>query len=626
MKVAILLALLAYGEAFRSTMSRRTVSWPHHATVPAEEEATTGGSTASMSLPDMEAYANGYKTAFSEISCQTCSPTLGSIPEDLVGTYYRSGPAMFSAGSIVPPKKSIVQPKQPPVPDGTDPDRMVLHPMEGDGAILGVTFSDDHEAIVRFRYVRTIAFTAERKKGARLYTGMDSTRQAATVPLGNDLPLPLFRHHLQPGLNKLRKNVSNTRSVYWGKRLLSLWEGGQPYKMDALALSTEGRSRLGGAIAREPEPFGGKMVVDPVSNTALGYGVEMGPKSSEITLYEFNDKFRLLENGRSRSDVPGLSVISDFAATENYAVFIQPSVSVNAMKFLVDKAPANVLSASQESAVVHLIPRTGRKKNQLSIPIPADELSDANVQICNAYEDGDVLVVDAIRSDTGVSKPSPKWPWVGSLSDYQSSSSNRSLWRYEVNTRTKSVSKTLLSEDHALFGSVNPDVSTRKHRYIYSNVGRLGADTAPPQGIRKFDCETGIPTTWMPQPYEYCGEPMYARRRDAGDAEDSGYILSVLLNGKTEQSELVILQASNIGAGPITRIPLGMAIPHGLHGCFADDDEAGWSKETIERRAKLSDKMEAQGNMWNEVKSDFSGLGLRFDDMEEYFGDWNPFA
>jgi hypothetical protein len=26
--------------------------------------------------------------------------------------------------------------------------------------------------------------------------------------------------------------------------------------------------------------------------------------------------------------------------------------------------------------------------------------------------------------------------------------------------------------------------------------------------------------------------------------------------------------------------------------------------------------------MWNEVKSDFSGLGLRFDDMEEYFGDF----
>jgi hypothetical protein len=30
---------------------------------------------------------------------------------------------------------------------------------------------------------------------------------------------------------------------------------------------------------------------------------------------------------------------------------------------------------------------------------------------------------------------------------------------------------------------------------------------------------------------------------------------------------------------------------------------------------KLSNKMEARGAMWNEVKSDFSGPDLRFDDM-----------
>jgi len=43
--------------------------------------------------------------------------------------------------------------------------------------------------------------------------------------------------------------------------------------------------------------------------------------------------------------------------------------------------------------------------------------------------------------------------------------------------------------------------------------------------------------------------------------------------------------------------------------------------EEIDRRARLADKMEGRGNMWNEVKSDFSGLGLRLDDWEDYFGD-----
>ena len=110
-------------------------------------------------------------------------------------------------------------------------------------------------------------------------------------------------------------------------------------------------------------------------------------------------------------------------------------------------------------------------------------------------------------------------------------------------------------------------------------------------------------------------------KSDENSEEDSGYILSVLLNGSKKESELIVLEASDIAKGPISRIPLGIAIPHGLHGVFASSDECNWSEEEIERRAKLSDKMESRGNMWNEVKSDFSGLGLRLDDFEEYFGE-----
>ena len=47
--------------------------------------------------PDMAAYSNGYKTAFDEISCALAEPSVGELPADLVGTYYKCGPAMFSA-------------------------------------------------------------------------------------------------------------------------------------------------------------------------------------------------------------------------------------------------------------------------------------------------------------------------------------------------------------------------------------------------------------------------------------------------------------------------------------------------------------------------------------------------
>ena len=301
--------------------------------------------------PDMDSYVLGYRSVFEEIPCSVCKPldeNIGVIPPDLVGTYFRSGPAMFSAGSLLPPKKSIVQPKQPPVRDGQDVERMVKHPFEGDGGILGVTFSGDGTATVRYRFVRTNAFTNERKRGAKLYSGMDSTRNegpSIANGQGNDFPLPMFRHHLMPGLNKKRKNTSNTRAVYWSKKLITLWEGGLPYKLDSLALSSEGRSQLGG-ILLESSPFGAKAVYDPKRERMIFYSNKQDSDTSELNLFEFNSKFRLVH--KAVHQLPGFAVLNDFAATENYAIFIQPPISTNKMQFLVSKDPVKSLIMQQQ--------------------------------------------------------------------------------------------------------------------------------------------------------------------------------------------------------------------------------------------------------------------------------------
>lgn len=601
--------------------------------------SSSAGSSIS-SIPDMKAYANGYRTVFEELPFRKCKPSFGKIPKDLVGSYFRCGPAMFSAGSIVPPKTSIVQPRQKPVPDGQDPDRMVLHPFEGDGAVLGVTFSseledgeeeDDRFCSARFRFVRTVAFTNERKKGARIYMSMDSTRQLGAQPklLANDFPLPLFRHHLQPGLNKNRKNTSNTRAIYWGKRLFTLWEGGQPYKLDARACSTEGRSRLGGAILRDNDPFGSKLSYDSRTHRALFYGVEPNAKSSAVTLYEFDSDFRLIPGGRTTVSVPGFALWNDFGTTENYAVFIQPDISVDNVQFMINKEPGKSLSLGEGNTVLHLIPRVQSSKGQqISIRIPREpyDALDANAQICNAYEDGDTLIVDAILSAIPSSKKGsaspPSWPWSTTLNDYQAVALKKSLWRYTVDTKKRTVTKTRLFDDHCLFGTVNSAVSSQKHRYIYVNIGSLGPEVAPPQGIARIDCNTSDVVRWLPKNSEFCGEPIFAKRRGQQSQKDDGYILSILYCGKRNESELLIFLADDISGGPITRIPLGMAIPHGFFGCFTAEEDAAWSADALERRAKLADKIESRGNIWNEVKSDFSGLGLRFDDMEEYFGEF----
>jgi all-trans-8'-apo-beta-carotenal 15,15'-oxygenase len=317
-------------------------------------------------IPDMTSFAAGYVTVTQELPSHACISAEGtSLPSDLLGTYVRVGPAMFSAGSILPPKTSLVQPKQKPTADGTQPDRMVAHPFEADGGILAVTFgrtstdgtnvdtttaATTTTAVSRFRYVRTNAFTRERKAGKRLYTAMDSTRQmqAESGKRGNDLIVPLFRHHLQPGLNKFRKNTSNTRAVVWAKKLLTLWEGGLPYKLDMLALSTEGRSQLGGVL-KEEQSFGAKAVYDPKRERMVFYSNRQDAKTSKLTMYEFNAKFKL--TNEVSTDLEGLALISDFCLTDNYYVLVQPPVAVNSMKYMFNKEPGAVVELQQGPSV-----------------------------------------------------------------------------------------------------------------------------------------------------------------------------------------------------------------------------------------------------------------------------------
>ena len=65
------------------------------------------------------------------------------------------------------------------------------------------------------------------------------------------------------------------------------------------------------------------------------------------------------------------------------------------------------------------------------------------------------------------------------------------------------------------------------------------------RGIAKCDREKRKTEIWMPK--EFCGEPMFAVRKNASPEEDDAYILSVLLNGKVvKESEVVIFRANAI--------------------------------------------------------------------------------
>ena len=265
------------------------------------------------------------------------------------------------------------------------------------------------------------------------------------------------------------------------------------------------------------------------------------------------------------------------------------------------------------SATMHLVRRDNDSEAR-SIPVPVDALSDANMQFINAYESSSTIVLDVIRSDeSDMRKGALRWPWGSTLDEYRSAASKKSLWRYTVDVDAGTIEKERLLDKHVLFATISPATGCRPHKRIYATVGATGSEASPPQGLLSYDTVSGSTQEWIPKPFEFCSEPIYAPRDKSVSDADDGYILSVLYNGQQKESELIVFDARAIAAGPICRMSLNTVVPHGHFGCFTTAKEACWDPDEMLRRAKLSDKMESRGNMWNEVKSYFSGLGMRVD-------------
>ena len=54
-------------------------------------------------------------------------------------------------------------------------------------------------------------------------------------------------------------------------------------------------------------------------------------------------------------------------------------------------------------------------------------------------------------------------------------------------------------------------------------------------------------------------------------AEDDGWLMALCYDAAAHCSELVVLDARNIEAGPIAILPLRKTIPHGLHGNWSNE-------------------------------------------------------
>lgn len=448
----------------------------------------------------------------------------GEIPTALHGTLFRNGPGLLDVKG-----------------------QRLHHPFDGDGMISAIAFKNGR-AHYRNRFVRTEGFLKEQEAGRILYRGVFGTQKPGGV-LANAFDFQL-------------KNIANTNVIYWGGKLLALWEAAEPHRLDPKTLETFGKDYLDGLLG-EGDAFAAHPRIDPSCEQDGGtpclvnFSIKTG-LSSTITLYEFNPAGKLLR--RYAHSIPGFAFIHDFAITPNYCIFFQNPVSFNPIPFALGFRGAGecIKFEAKNPTRILVIPRHSKAPMQI-----LETQAGFVFHHANAFEQDGKLYIDSICYDA--------LPEVEAGSDFREVEFDLlapgQLWRFAIDLNEGTVQRRLLEERCCEFPYVHPNHVGRPYRFMFMGAAHNARGNAPLQAILKLDVTTGEEQLWSAAPHGYVSEPIFVPRSE-DSREDDGWVLTVVYDSSKHRSDVVILDGRDLNRGPVARLHLKHHIPYGLHGSW----------------------------------------------------------
>lgn len=451
----------------------------------------------------------------------------GEIPPELQGTFFKNGPGLLDING-----------------------ESIHHPFDGDGMICKIAINQGR-AHFSNRFVQTEGYLAEQKAGKILYRGVFGTQKPGGW-LAN-----IFNFNI--------KNIANTNVIYWGNKLLALWEAAQPHRLDPHTLETLGLDSIQGTL-NPGDAFAAHPRIDPHSQQDGGepclvnFAVKPGP-SSTITIYELNPTGEVVR--QHSHSIPGFAFLHDMAITPNYCIFFQNPVRFNPIPFLLGwRSPGQCIDFNpHEKTKIILIPRDGKSAVKIIETEPCFVFHHAN-----AWEENGEIFIDSVCYDS--------FPSVDPDGDFREVDFDTvpagQLWRFQVNLETETVQHQVIETRCCEFPVLHPEQVGRPYRYLYIGTAHAPEGNAPLQAVLKLDFKTQTQQIWSAAPRGFAGEPVFVPR-PGGSREDEGWLLLLMYDAAHHRSDLVILDAEDLTQGPTARLHLKHHVPYGLHGSFTPE-------------------------------------------------------
>lgn len=355
----------------------------------------------------------------------------------------------------------------------------------------------------------------------------------------------------EDGNRNFAVNSGNTHIIEHSGKLLALCEAGFPYQVTP-ELDTVGPvdfdGRLSTAMTAHPKQ-------DPVTGELHFFGY--GARPPFLTYHRLSASGELIRS--AAIEVPGPTMMHDFAITENYVIWLDLPIVFDFA--LLERGMPYEWNDAYGA-------RIGVMRKD-STKVQWFEVDPCYVfHVGNAAEDADGRVIlDAVRySRTAWERI---WGSIGGqggneLVETAASLGVSAMHRWTLDPATGAVGEQRVDDRGVEFPTINEDRVGLPNRYIYTvGNGHVGA-------IVKYDTETG--RSWANELGEMvAGEAVFIPGQ-GGTNEDDGWLMSILSERSGKGSQLVVLDAGDVAAGPVATVELPRRVPAGFHGSWIPDE------------------------------------------------------
>jgi carotenoid cleavage dioxygenase-like enzyme len=442
----------------------------------------------------------------------------GRIPDEVEGVFFRAVP-------------------DPAFPPYMEDGAAVL---SGDGMVSAIRI-DGGKASIASRYVQTERHKAEVAAGRALF---GKYRNPFTD---------------RPEAAGIDRTVANTTPVWHAGRLLMSKEDGRPYRVNPRTLETMGRYDFGGKL--KSQTVTAHVRIDPETSELFFYGYEADGLASTKVAYCIADRHGTLVR-EQWFDVPYCSMMHDFAITKNYTLFPVYPTTCDAQR--VKAGGDHWVHETDRDSWVGVMPRYGSVAEMRWFRGPKGV---SCYHMMNAFEEAD----GRIQFDQCLSSVNA-FPFIQRASGLNISpgESGGRLERWTIDLRPGSdrVTETVIGPPGD-FPVIPASAQGRPYAHAWMLTMNPQLHGPPVAGgpvgamfnlLLRLDF-AGKPQQALALPPGHCfNEPVHVPSAKEGH---EGWLLAVV-DCQTGPSEfkhaLWILDAGNVGAGPVAKV----AIPHRL--------------------------------------------------------------